>query len=437
MEEGAVEGIPAAGHAHFIPVVDIRDTGHGELDHGSQSLQTGSALQRFLRRLPGDLLCTVHGIDIEIRGQIGAHAFHVMRAEKVHEGIVQRLGIIVSLVIQEIPEGIGIDVSVQEGQHMGAEGIVHHRIQRVAQRIVSAVAVAFLQNAVFPDFAQDHGIGLFFLAGFPDEGKNIVRQFIRHVQTPSGCSAAKPGLYHAVLAGNDEILPYGIFLIHFRKIPEVPPAFVAVIEMMERIPGEIRGLGSLTGTHLRIVAIAVEVHAVGTGVGENAVIDDADPQFLRLAAELLIILHRPQDRIHGHVIGSVVTVVGFCLHDGIEIDNADTQIVQIIQLGDDPFQRAAVKIIRTVKVLAGTGLPFYRFVRGFVEVRRLTERTVIFQSLPGGVVIGGGKTVREDLIHDAVTEPLRCLKVLLEYREAEAQPPLGGHNAAETGGIGV
>ena len=206
---------------------------------------------------------------------------------------------------------------MHESQHGSPEGVVHHRIQGGAQGVAPAAAVALLDDRVFPDFADDGRVGLDGLGGVTDQGQHIVRQLVGHIQAPAGGAVAQPELYHAVLPGDDVLLPGGVFLVHLRQVLEAPPAAVLIGIFLKIVPVVIGGILALAGPLAGIAAIAVEIAAVGPGVGIDAVQDQADAQLLRPGAELLKVLHGAQDGVGPVIVRGVIAVVGTGLHDGV------------------------------------------------------------------------------------------------------------------------
>lgn len=104
-----------------------------------------------------------------------------------------------------------------------------------------------------------------------------------------------------------------------------------------------------------IAAPAVEVDAVGPGMGIDPVQNKAHSKGRRLLTETDEVLRAAQNGVGTHIVCAVVSVVGAGLDDGVEINAAHTQPLQIRELFLNAPESAAVKIIRAVSGLKGRG----------------------------------------------------------------------------------
>lgn len=86
---------------------------------------------------------------------------------------------------------------------------------------------------------------------------------------------------------------------------------------MEAVPAEVGRVGALGRAQLRVEAIGVEVAAVGAGVVEHAVQNDADAPGVGLPAQGTEIRLRAQQGVNGPVIRRVVAVVAVGLKMGL------------------------------------------------------------------------------------------------------------------------
>ena len=186
------------------------------MQHGAQPLQHQGPVQGLLAKLHLQLILPAQGAQPHIGGQGGAEPLHIVGAHQVHQGIVQGFGVVHLLGDEKLPQGMGIRMPMHEGQHRAPEGVVHHRVQRRAQGIAAAAAVALLDDRVLPDFADDGRVGLNGFGGSTDQGKHLIRQLIGHIQPPAGGTVAQPQLHHAVLPVDNVLLPLGVCLIHLR-----------------------------------------------------------------------------------------------------------------------------------------------------------------------------------------------------------------------------
>ena len=318
LHEGlAVEGIVHAAHALLIAVVDAGHAGDGELQHGAKPLQHQGLVQGLLGEFHLQLILPAQRAQPHIGGQGGAEPLHIVGAQQVHQGIVHGLGVIHLLGDEELPQGISVRLPMHEGQHRAPEGVIHHRIQRGAQGVAPAAAVALLDDRVLPDLTDDGRVGLDGLGGGTDQGQHIVRQLVGHIQAPAGGPVAQPELHHTVLPGDNILLPGGVFLVHLRQVLEAPPAAVLIGIFLKIIPVVIRRILALAGPLAGIAAIAVEIAAVRPGVGIDAVQNQADAQLLRPGTEVLKVLHGAQDGVGPVIVRGIIAVVGAGFHNGV------------------------------------------------------------------------------------------------------------------------
>ncbi len=95
------------------------------------------------------------------------------------------------------------------------------------------------------------------------------------------------------------------------------------------------------------------------GVIDHQVHDDLDVPLSRLRDELIHILHGAKLGVDPGVIADVIAVIRVGRRiDGAEPDNAHSQVLQLIQVGDDPLQIADA-IAVTVLEAAGPDLIDY------------------------------------------------------------------------------
>ena len=166
---------------------------------------------------------------------------------------------------------------------------------------------------------------------------------------------------------------------------------------MEAVPAEVGGVGALGRAQLRVEAIGVEVAAVGAGVVEHAVQNDADAPGVGLPAQGTEIRLRAQQGVNGPVIRRVVAVVAVGLKNGVEIQRADRQALEIVQLFGDARQRAAEKVaVGDLSV----------FVR---QEHRLVAPVIVYPAPPhhaGDIRHGdAAETVWKNLVCHAFAEP--------------------------------
>ena len=113
------------------------------------------------------------------------------------------------------------------------------------------------------------------------------------------------------------------------------------------------------------------------------------------------------------------------LDDGVEVYDANAELLEIRELFCDAPEVSAVKVVGRIIALKRSGLPFDGLVRAFVKLRGLTEQAVVLNAFLSGTVIGESETVGEDLIHYAAGKPPGRLKSALINRQAKALGGLG------------
>lgn len=259
--------------------------------------------------------------------------------------------------------------------------------------------------------------------------------FVGHVQPPACRAAAYPGAHHAVAPGDDKVAPVGVALVHLGQVGEVPPAAVVVRVVPEVVPAVVgRGGPGVVGSGVRVVRELVEVDAVRARVGKDAVEHYAYAHALGRGAEVLKVRVGAEDGVDVQVIRRVVAVVGAGLEHGVEVDDADTQALEVVEAALDALERAAVEVEREIKAVGAVGLPVHGLVPVLVVLDMPAHGAVLFNALARGVAPVPGEAVREDLIHYAPAEPGRGLEAPGIDREAEALAP-GAHELAEAAAL--
>ncbi len=165
---------------------------------------------------------------------------------------------------------------------------------------------------------------------------------------------------------------------------------------------------ALVGAYTRVVAQAVEVQAVVARVAEHTVQHYPHAQLAGLAAQLLKVRVCAQEGVHLVIIPGVVAVVAARAEDGVEVEHADTQVLEVGQFGDDALQVAAEEIHSLAVALGHVG----------IEQGRIIPVLVHFAVRPpGNRGLGAVETVRENLVHDAVAQVIRGIKGRVVHRD--------------------
>ena len=327
-----------------------------------------------------------------------------MAADEVHHGIEIFRRIVFPQALKLHHGIVGRDIAQQEIEQNLAERIVHRRIHFLPAEIFSLRAIGDFVGGILPDLANHHSIFIRLFEFCIEPLRERFRQFIDNVQTPAGNALRKPMMQHAVRCAVDEV---HIGRCGFRDVGQgvkVPPAFVFIGEVAEIIPRIVRRLFGLERPHAIILTLAVEVTAVAARMAEHAVQNDADAFFLRQFHQIMELLIRPQNGVNLMIIAGIVMMIAFRFKHGIEINDADAELLQIIELGHNAGDIAAVEVIGDdflrVRVLVITGI---------IRPAGMIDRAFFFNQLVALPI----KTVGENLIHDRMLEPVRRLGALV------------------------
>jgi hypothetical protein len=137
-------------------------------------------------------------------GEDRQDAFDIVAADEVEHGIE-----IFRRVIFDEPRQFGIHAprifgAGHEVDHQGALGVVHGAVDIVAAEVFPLFAVADLVRRIFPDFADEDGIGLFLFQGMVELAQEGYGQLVDDVQSPAADAFVQPVFEDAVFAVDDE-----------------------------------------------------------------------------------------------------------------------------------------------------------------------------------------------------------------------------------------
>ena len=411
----AVVRVLAARDAHFVAVVDARRTGHGHLP----------VCQQF-QALPACFFSCGH-VGAAGPGEDRQDAFDIVAADEVEHGIE-----IFRRVIFDEPRQFGIHAprifgAGHEVDHQGALGVVHGAVDIVAAEVFPLFAVADLVRRIFPDFADEDGIGLFLFQGMVELAQEGYGQLVDDVQSPAADAFVQPVFEDAVFAVDDEIHVRRRRFFYVRQVRYAPPRFIVVGIMLEAVPFIVRRLLRLVGADAGIVAEAVEVDAVGTGMAEDAVEDDMDAFFPGSLTEFGELFIRPQHGVDAEVIGRAVTVIAGTFKNRVEVNGRNAQFLEIGQFFPDAGDVAAEKV-----VIDDVALAFALAVIGHIVPVAVDDGALLAVEAARrmGTV---AEAVREDLVDDGVLEPVRRMGVLIVDRDLIGRRHVGifGPFAAE------
>ena len=97
---------------------------------------------------------------------------------------------------------------------------------------------------------------------------------------------------------------------------------------------------------------------LGRGVVDHRIENDLHAALVQVAGQLGELFVAAEVGIHLEVVLGVVLVVARRIEDGIEVERRDSERLQVVQLGIDPRQIAAVKFAGAVALfVALTGSP--------------------------------------------------------------------------------
>ena len=247
-------------------------------------------------------------------------------------------------------------------------------------------------------------MGLLGQLGGLDLGDEVVGQLVGHVKAPAAGTGAQPLAHHAVLAA-DELAVLGVALIQVGQGVNAPPAAVGTVGA-QLVPATIGRVLALEGAYAVVVAVAVEVQRVGSGMVEHAVQDDGDAALAGLVAQALEALLVAQHRVDLQVVARVVAMRRLRLEDGVKVQHRHAQAFQIVKVLADALQRAAVEV-----PLGDAAVLVTLVVRGLVPVVHQGALGAVGMQLEGSVgalvpVLAAREAVGEDLVDDALLVPL-------------------------------
>ena len=347
----AAEGIGTALCERFIAVIHACHARHGR-DKAQHQPGAAHAQRQLLgrererrARAARELLAAAAAQDVDDAGAVVA-------AQQIHERVKERLGVVFKQAGKLAVYVHGAFLAQQKVDQRVAQGIIHHRIERIAEHVGTHFAVGNLVGRVLPHFAQ-HGclrIDGFDLAAQRTQKRH--RQLVRHVQPPAARALAEIMLDDRILAGENEGGIIRVILPDVGQRIKAPPAVIGGGILLEGEPAVIGRILRLARAYDGVMAVTVEVNAVIAHVGEHAVKHDADAHCARGGAQVLKIRLRAEHRIDHAVIAGVVFVIGGRAEDGVEVNRRHAQILEIGELLFHTLEIAAEKIARVVIAVA-------------------------------------------------------------------------------------
>ena len=141
---------------------------------------------------------------------------NIVRTEQIHKTAVHRIRVVVVLPEQKISQFVGILSAEGKVDDRSPKRIVHYRVERVAQSVVTHFSVAFLSDCVFPDFADDNAVGIFGFCRISYHAQNLVGKLVGNIYPPAGGPELQPAANYTILTDYYIVLPVCVLLVYFR-----------------------------------------------------------------------------------------------------------------------------------------------------------------------------------------------------------------------------
>ena len=359
-------------------------------------------------------------------------ALAVVAAHEVEGGVEVVARVVLAQLLEAGRQLRGAHLAAHIGEKPRAQRVVHRAVQLLALEVLAQLAIGELVRRVLPDLADQDAVRLLGEQGALDLRDELVGELIRHVEAPAARARAQPPADDAVAIAHElvERLAVGA---EARKVLVAPPPGIGAV-VVEGEPVAVRRPVALPRARLAIGAKAVEVAGVGAAVVEDAVEDDRDPPLGGVDAQLAEALLIAQHRIDAQVVGGVIAVVARRLEDGVEIEHRHAELLEIVEVLADALERAAVEVpVGDAAVLGarigGRRVPVLH-ERASGAALALNGKRVRRALAP---VLAARKTIREDLIDDALTVPARLMLARLVDRDLERRRVAVGEGALAGG----
>ena len=158
-------------------------------------------------------------------------------------------------------------------------------------------------------------------------------------------------------------------------------------------------------------------------MAENAVEDDRDTHFAGLFAQLAKNNVAAEHMVDSFVVGGIVFVVAGRFEQRVEIDGADTQVLEVGQLGHHSRQVAAKEIIGQDTAR----LPLPDIDRGIVPVRM--KETAFFAVGDAAAGMAVKKPIDKNLVDNGVFKPIGSSRIRKMHGNLEGWRRGGGGRA--------
>ena len=313
----AVLRVTVSFDAGFIAVINARNARRGELNQGGE-FQAGQ--RQFATRFRQLIAGLFQLGQVGFRRRFAEHRQrpgNVMRAQHIHRRI-EVGGRIIFTEAGQLSQRLRCrQPAGQIIEHCRAERIVDHRVQLMSPQVLAQLAVAFLARSILPYLADQHGVRFGPLQFAVHLLNKLARQFVDHVQSPTGGAFIQPVLDHTVFAAVDEPAIRRFHFVDVRHSGHAPPAIVLVRVLAEPVPGKIR---RLPGPDRRL-----EIQAVHAVVAEHAVQNQPDADCRRRGLQAGETLVAAELGIDGLVIAGVIFMIGHRLKNRVQVQDADAE----------------------------------------------------------------------------------------------------------------
>ena len=397
----AIERILEPLHPDLVAVVDARHAGIGHLPERRHDEAADTEHRLIERHAHARLLDRGHALVVWDIAEDGDGALHVMTADEVHHGVEIFLRVVFDLARHAPHRQRTVCRPRQEVQHRTAQRVVHRRVHLVAREVLTRRAVGDLVRRVLPDLTDHDCVGATLLELGKEGLGEGRRQLVDDVQTPARDPLVHPVMEDAVLPCDDEVHVGWIRLVDVWQGVKIPPAVILIWEIAEMVPRVVRRFLRLICAKRIILLPTVEVDAVAPRVAEYAVEDDADAALACRRDETAEILDIAQHGVNVMIVPRIVVMIALGLKHGVEVDARNAKFFEVVEFLHDPAQISAEEVIGDDLLRVGI-LEIHRVVR---PVRTDDSALLAHDGIPRA-----RKAVGEDLIHDAVLEPVRCMR---------------------------
>lgn len=401
--------VVATRQPHLVTVVDGRHTYIGEQQGGGQ----GHALLVFAQQVE-----EAGGVVTVQQVELGQLVLERDMGPRQLEPAIQLFGADLDGVVGDVlPREEGAD-------RVGEAIVVHGAILLIPLQPLTCLEEVFTEHI---------GVRVLLLHR-PANGTHMATvtlggaalpQHVDDVKTPAVdlIGGAHPVTEDGVVGPIDGVLHLFAGEVELGQAANALPADVIplVVKGVEAAP---RGVRVAVGPQRR-----AEPGVLGRGVVDHRIEDDLHAALVQIAGQLGELLVAAEVGIHLEVVLGVVLVVARRIEDGVEVERRHPERLQVVQLGIDASQIAAIEFAGAVALFMATD----RFAPRLADHRLATVLILVMLDAEGRIAVA--EAVGEDLVEHLILHPGRWLvqtveaKMLLPWRHRRAdarpvQPPL-------------